>query len=170
MLTQRLQGLEDVSIVRRKRLPPPAASNVYELTEWGLESEDMIKFIGRWAARSPSMKGGKPMSINSVILSFRTMFDAQKAGKFNAVIGLRFGDDEFLARVSRRVLDISRDDATQGDAVITCDQNALVAVIYGGMPLDEMVKLGEIDLTGKSSLVEGFCKLFPLPASAPDFR
>ena len=70
VLTQRLEGLEDVSIVRRSRLPPPAASNVYELTEWGLESEEMIKVIGRWAARSPTMAEGKPMSVNSVILHF----------------------------------------------------------------------------------------------------
>ena len=167
VLTQRLEGLEDVSIVRRSRLPPPAASNVYELTEWGLESEEMIKVIGRWAARSPTMAEGKPMSVNSVILSFRTMFDATKAAELNAVIGLRFGEDEFLARISCGALDISRDDADLGDAVVTCDQNALAAVVYGGVPLDKMVKAEEIKTTGKLPLVKRFCKLFPLPETAP---
>src|SRR3954468_21365474 len=35
VLTQRLEGLEASGVVMRRRLPPPAAANVYELTEWG---------------------------------------------------------------------------------------------------------------------------------------
>ena len=170
VLTQRLEGLEDVSIVRRKRLPPPAASNVYELTEWGMESEEIIKVIGRWAARSPYMSGNKPMSVNSVILSFRTMFSAEKAGNLAAVIGLRFGEDEFLASIADGVLEISRGKAALGDVVISCDQNALVGAVYGGASLDEMTKAGEMELTGKTSLAKRFCKLFPLPEPAPELR
>ena len=167
VLTQRLEGLEDVAIVRRSRLPPPAASNVYELTEWGLESEEIIKVIGRWAARSPTMAEGKPMSVNSVILSFRTMFDTARAADLDAIIGLRFGEDEFLARISSGALDIARGDATLSDAVVSCDQNALAAVVYGGVPLEKMIKAGEIRTTGKMALVKRFCKLFPLPETAP---
>ncbi len=167
VLTQRLEGLEDVAIVRRSRLPPPAASNVYELTEWGLESEEIIKVIGRWAARSPTMAEGKPMSVNSVILSFRTMFDTARAADLDAIIGLRFGEDEFLARISGGALDIARGDATLSDAVVSCDQNALAAVVYGGVPLEKMIKAGEIRTTGKMALVKRFCKLFPLPETAP---
>lgn len=167
VLTQRLQGLEEVSLVRRRRLPPPAASRVYELTEWGLESEEMIKVIGRWAARSPHMTGGKPMSVNSVILSFRTMFDAALAADLNAVIGLVFGEQAFLATIAHGSLDISRGDASQGDAVIRCDQNTMAAVVYGGVPLDKIVKAGDIEISGKASLAKRFCKLFPLPETAP---
>ncbi len=167
VLTQRLQGLEDVSIVRRRRLPPPAASKVYELTEWGKESEELIKVIGRWAARSPHMAAGKPMSVNSVILSFRTMFDSSRADGLDAVIGLRFGEDEFLARITGGALDISRGEAALADAIVSCDQNALVAAVYGGLPLEGMVKAGEIEITGKISLVKRFCRLFPLPEPAP---
>src|SRR5215204_4140654 len=35
VLAQRLRELEAAGIVRRRKLPPPAASRVYELTEWG---------------------------------------------------------------------------------------------------------------------------------------
>ena len=108
------------------------------------------------------------MSVNSVILSFRTMFDAARAADLTAAIGLRFGEDEFLARISGGTLDVSRDDAGLGDAVVTCDQNALAAVVYGGVPLDQMIKAGEIEIAGKSSLIKRFCKLFPLPETAPE--
>lgn len=170
LLTQRLQRLEEVSIVHRTRLPPPAASNVYQLTRWGMESEELIKVIGRWAARSPTMAQGKPMSVNSVILSFRTMFNPNKARDLIADIGLRFGEDEFLAKIDRGELTISRGDAALGDVTISCNQNSLVAVIYGGVPLAEMLQTGEIELTGKSSLAKRFCKLFPLPELAQNMR
>lgn len=170
LLTQRLQGLEELSIVRRRRMPPPAASQVYELTEWGMESEELIKVMGRWAARSPNLSEGKPMSVNSVVLSFRTMFNSEKAGDFDASIGLRFGEDEFLARLSHGELDISRGRADEGDAVVSCDQNALVAVVYGGVPVDDMVKSGALELKGKATIFKRFCRLFPLPESAPKLR
>ena len=51
VLTQRLEGLEAAGIVLRRRLPPPAAAQVYELTEWGQESEPIFQALGRWAAR-----------------------------------------------------------------------------------------------------------------------
>jgi DNA-binding HxlR family transcriptional regulator len=34
-LAQRLRELEGAGVVRRRKLPPPVASRVYELTEWG---------------------------------------------------------------------------------------------------------------------------------------
>src|SRR3954466_5966488 len=54
VLSQRLRELERAGVVRRRQLPPPAASRVYQLTDWGLELEPVIIRLGRWGARSPS--------------------------------------------------------------------------------------------------------------------
>jgi len=35
VLSQRLRESESAGVVRRRKLPPPAASRIYELTEWG---------------------------------------------------------------------------------------------------------------------------------------
>jgi DNA-binding HxlR family transcriptional regulator len=51
VLSQRLKELEEVGVLRRHVLPPPAASAVYELTEWGRELEDVLVQLGRWGAR-----------------------------------------------------------------------------------------------------------------------
>ena len=53
VLSHRLDELEDRGVVRRRRLPPPAASWVYELTEWGQELEPIIRQLGSWAAGAP---------------------------------------------------------------------------------------------------------------------
>jgi DNA-binding HxlR family transcriptional regulator len=48
LLTTRLRDLESWDIARRRRLPPPAASMVYELTERGRELEPVIHHLGRF--------------------------------------------------------------------------------------------------------------------------
>src|SRR5437867_13400571 len=50
VLTQRLEELERTAIVRRRKLAPPAAAWVYELTEWGTQLEPVIAALGRWAS------------------------------------------------------------------------------------------------------------------------
>src|SRR3954452_5502790 len=55
VLSQRLKELEEADVIRRRVLPPPAGSTVYELTEWGRELEQVVVQLGRWGARSPNM-------------------------------------------------------------------------------------------------------------------
>src|SRR3954463_11247728 len=42
VLSQRLRDLERIGAVRRRTLPPPAGSRVYELTDWGHELEPLV--------------------------------------------------------------------------------------------------------------------------------
>src|SRR3954464_16003618 len=57
VLAQRLRALERVGVVRRRKLPPPAASRVYVLTDWGEDLEPVITQLGRWGARPPLRPG-----------------------------------------------------------------------------------------------------------------
>ena len=79
VLAQRLRGLEAAGIVRRGKLPPPAASKIYELTEWGRDLEPVIISLGRWGVRSPTKPPDAELGVDSLILSFRTMFDPERA-------------------------------------------------------------------------------------------
>jgi DNA-binding HxlR family transcriptional regulator len=167
VLTQRLEEMEAAAILTRRRLPPPAAAAVYELTEWGYELEPLVQGIGRWAARSPTLTPGKPMSIASVVLSFRTMFDPDRAGDLDAVIVLVFGVESFVARIAGGSFSIVPGRATRPDAVVTCEQNVLAAVVYGGLPLDAAIAAGDVAVTGDLDVVRRFTELFPLPARAP---
>src|SRR3954447_18135280 len=53
ILAQRLERLERVGITQRRKLPPPASVQIYELTPWGYEAEIILQELGRWAMRSP---------------------------------------------------------------------------------------------------------------------
>jgi DNA-binding HxlR family transcriptional regulator len=52
ILAARLKELERNGVVRRRRLPPPAASTVYELTEYGQELREVMHVLAHWGARS----------------------------------------------------------------------------------------------------------------------
>jgi DNA-binding HxlR family transcriptional regulator len=52
ILAARLKALEHGGIVRRRRLDPPAASWVYELTEYGEGLREVMHVLAHWGARS----------------------------------------------------------------------------------------------------------------------
>src|SRR5687767_10131991 len=137
VLTMRLEELEKSAVVRRRKLPPPAAAWVYELTDWGLQLEQVIMALGRWAARSPALLQGHPLSVDALVLSFRTMFDSDFAAGFEASIELRIGEDRFHAEIAKGEMSLNRGNATNPDAVIETDPDTLVAVVYGGRKFAE---------------------------------
>ena len=166
VLSQRLRELEGAGIVRRRKLPPPAASRVYELTEWGTELEPVIVRLGRWGARSPSKPRDAALGVDSLVLSFRTMFDPRAAEGLTASYELRFGEDQFHAVVDDSRFEISRGSADRPDAIVETDSDTLAALVYAGRPLAEVLESGDLKIEGDGSAVERFLGLFPLPEPA----
>jgi DNA-binding HxlR family transcriptional regulator len=166
VLAQRLRELEGAGVVRRRKLPPPAASRVYELTEWGIELEPVIIRLGRWGARSPSKPRDAELGVDSLILSFRTMFDPRAAEGLEASYELRFGEDRFHAEVVDGRFEVERGGAERPDAIIETDAGTLAALVYEGRDLDEALRSGDIKIEGDESAVARFLGLFPLPALA----
>jgi len=166
VLTQRLEELEESGLLRRRKLPPPAAAWVYELTERGLELEQVIMALGRWGAKSPLLLQGHPLSIDATVLSFRTMFSAEAAGDFEATIELRIGEDRFRATIANGAMELVRGEAAKPDAVIAAaDANTLVEVVYAGRKLGDAIKAGELSVEGDKAAVKRFLTLFPLVGS-----
>ena len=166
VLSQRLRELEGVGVVRRRRLPPPAASRVYELTDWGMELEPVVISLGRWGARSPSLPRGAELGVDSLILSFRTMFDPRAAEGLEASYELRLGEEVFRAGVAGGRLEIDRGIAERPDASIETDAGTLAALVYEGRPLEEALRSGDAKILGERSAAERFLTLFPLPQPA----
>src|SRR5438309_4007503 len=65
VLAQRLRELEEAGVVQRRKLPPPAAVQVYELTAWGRELEPAVMALGAWGARAPLAPRELGMSVDS---------------------------------------------------------------------------------------------------------
>jgi len=163
VLTQRLEGLEAAGLLLRRRLPPPASAQVYELTPWGYEAEPIVQSLGKWAARSPAHDPTLPISATSVMLSFRTMFDPARAGDFKARIGFRLGAESFLARVEDGRFENGRAEIEGADVVFTGTPTGLAAFVYGGQPIELLEQAGMLKVEGNQAVASRFATLFPLP-------
>jgi DNA-binding HxlR family transcriptional regulator len=163
VLTQRLEGLEASGLLVRRRLPPPASTQVYELTPWGYEAEPIVQSLGRWAARSPAHDPTLPISATSIMLSFRTMFDAERAGDFKARIGFRLGAEQFAAKVEEGRFENGRAEIEGADVVFAGTAQGLAAFVYGKQPIDVLEEVGMLKLEGDQEVAARFATLFPLP-------
>jgi DNA-binding HxlR family transcriptional regulator len=166
ILSHRLDELEAAGIVRRRHLPSPAASWVYEVTDWGAELEPIMRQLGRWGARSPSHRPDLPLSVTSWILSLRTNFSPAAAAGMNAEYELRVGEDCFRASIADGAFDVDRGPAAHPAAVIQGRPEAFAGVLYGGRDLGEAIRAGDLAVEGDQDSAGHFLRLFPLPAPA----
>jgi DNA-binding HxlR family transcriptional regulator/putative sterol carrier protein len=167
VLSERLRELERAGIVRRRTLPPPAGSRIYELTDWGRELEEIVMSLGRWAARSPTPPSDVPIvSGDSIILALRARFEPGAAKGLRATYELRLGDDRFRIDVADDEIEVARGDAHQPDATIDTDPDTIGTVLWGGRPLTDAQRSGQLTTEGDQAAVERFVRLFPMPESA----
>lgn len=163
VLAQRLREMTAAGVIRRNKLPPPAASEVYELTEWGADLEPIVTHLGRWGSRSASMNPAADSSIDSLVLSLRALFNPQAAQGFHATVGLRLSGNEFTVKIADGRLQVKRGEAERPAATLDTDRPTLAALLYGGRPLENALRTGDATIGGETGVIARFLELFPLP-------
>ena len=165
VLTQRLDGLEVAGVLVRRKLPPPASVQVYDLTDWGRETEAAMAALGRWAVRSPLHDPRRPLSGASLMMSFRTMLAPDRAEGSDARIGFRIGIDSFATHLHDGTLDVRRAEPESPDLLFAAPEaRNIAAAVYAGEPLAGLEEAGMVTIEGDRLLAERFITLFPLPS------
>lgn len=169
VLTQRLEGLEASGVVRRRKLPPPASVQVYELTEWGLEAEPILLSLGRWAVRSPFHDQTLPFSAVALMLSYRAKFDPARTAELDLTIGFTFAEGAFTVQVRKGVLLTERGETAEPTVRVSGAPSAVAGLFYGKVPLEAMEAAGALSVTGDRQSLQAFADSYvmPPPASAP---
>ncbi|HZZ46620.1 MAG TPA: helix-turn-helix domain-containing protein [Pseudonocardia sp.] len=167
VLTTRLRELTDNGIVRRRRLPAPAASWVYELTEWGAALDQVIVGLARWSSGSAGMadRALEPISVDSATLALRAMFNPGRAGGTAETVGLRVEGQPFLVNVESGALTVERAqpdnaDLVDADLVIETDAHTLRSLLVGATDLDITLGAGQVTLHGEPARARDFLALF----------
>ena len=152
VLAQRLRELEGSGVVRRGKLPPPAASQVYELTDWGRELEPVVLGLGRWGSQAPVPSTDAPLGPDAAMIALKTMFAPSDGlrGRYE----VRFGDNVYDVRVAGQRLDIVRGSAERPDATIDTDPATLATVLWHGRPE------ADLRVDGDRAAVTRFLDLF----------
>ncbi len=165
VLTERLVRLEELGVLTRRKLPPPAAVQVYELTEWGYMAEPVMQELGRWSVRSPLHDPALPLTAVSAMLSLRTMVVPRRAAALAARIGFAFGDDRFMAELAGGSLAVRRaDDLADAQAIFRAPAaGAILPLFYGKRDPDEVAAMTGLTIDGDRDLALRFAEIFALP-------
>jgi DNA-binding HxlR family transcriptional regulator/putative sterol carrier protein len=167
ILAERLRELERGGVVRKAKLPPPAAASVYELTDWGRELEPVVTSLGAWGARAPVPPDSREIGADSIVLALRSLFDPEAAGATIATYELRLGDDVFHVDIGDWEIELHRGPAGEAEAVIEADPGTLAALLTGQLSLDDALSGGELAIEGGKRAVARFLRLFPMPEPCP---
>jgi DNA-binding HxlR family transcriptional regulator len=164
ILSERLRDLEQGAVIQRRKLPPPAASWVYELTEWGRELEPIVTKLGAWGARSPFPPDSEEIGPDSIVLALRSLFDPEAAASLDASYELRIGEERFSVEIADGALELRRGPAQDPKASIAVpDAPTLAAVLTDQLPLDEALGSGAAQIEGSKQATKRFLRLFPMP-------
>lgn len=168
ILTERLKGLEHAGVVRRRVLPRPAGSIVYELTEYGMELEDVVLRFGRWGAKSL----GEPrpeeiVTADSLIMAMRSTFRPEAARGLHLGYELRFGEIVIHVRVKDGTLEAAQGALPDADLVIETGP-MLKALMAHEISPTEAIENGRVRLTGPPKLLARFVDIFQIQSTPAD--
>jgi DNA-binding HxlR family transcriptional regulator len=131
ILAARLKELERGGIVARRTLPPPAASVVYELTEYGRALEGPLLALGRWGAMSMGQRDGQALRSEWLAVALKAFFRPEAAAGLTATVELRFDDGTFRARIDGGSLVVEPCSPNGADLVLRTEVETLIAFLAG---------------------------------------
>jgi len=153
ILAARLRDLEASGIVAKKTLPRPAASRVYELTDYGRELKPVMRELALWGARSLGPPKPEDELFPGWLLNPIDTILAPVAppGRFE----FRAGDE-----VASLVDGVAHDGAVDNpDVVITGDAEGLYYLFVER-------RLDGVSIEGDGELLERLIDLAPQPIGA----
>jgi DNA-binding HxlR family transcriptional regulator len=148
VLAARLKELERGGVVARRTLPPPAASTVYELTEYGRELEEPLLAVGRWGAASMGQRqAAQALRSEWFGVALKAFFRPEAAADLKAEIELRFDDGTLLARIDEGSLVVERGSPNGADLVLETEVETVIGFLAGAdVPPVALAPRGDIAL------------------------
>jgi DNA-binding HxlR family transcriptional regulator len=154
LLTNRLKRLEADGIVRRATLPPPAGSNVYELTGLGWSLEPVIVALSRWGARLlDAPREEDNLRAGWAAVAMRSAIGRGAAGCRPSTYEFRIDGEAFHVRVrdgEGGEVEARQGPAPDPDLVVLGDAESFLAVASGGLSPEEAVQSGALRAEGSA--------------------
>jgi len=152
ILAARLRDLEECGVVVKRKLPPPAASTVYELTEYGRELKEAMYALARWGARTLGPpKQGDELYPEWGMNGLPALFNAEEARGLTETYVLNVEGDVFTARIVDGSLEVSMGAAEDADLVVEVDMGTFFELAGGELELRNAVKRGQARVEGDAA-------------------
>jgi len=163
VLSERLKELEHAGIVRRRVLPRPAASVVYELTEYGSQLDEVLMRFGVWGAQSLGQpRPGEIMTVDSMIMALRSTFVPAAAHGLQVSFEFHLGEIIIHARIDGPSITVAEGPLAGADLIIEAGP-AVKDLMTSDVSPGEAIASGSVRLAGNEALLARFVELFHIP-------
>ena len=167
LLSERLKELEQQGILRRRRLPPPAASHVYELTAVGQALEQTLLELGKWGSQfvPPSQEGATLLGASSYALTLKTFFRPERARGLNESYELHIDNEVLQVHIQAGEIEVQPGEALKADVVLYTDVPTYLALLSGEIQVDEASERSLIRLEGDPEALHRFLDVCAVPGA-----
>ena len=146
ILADRLRELEARGVVGRRKLPPPAASTVYELTDWGRRLEPVVLALGAWGLQVPQPRAPS-LSAVSVLLFLRGRVLPASAER-TAIYRVELDERVWTVREAAGELRVEPGEPPAYDAAVRTDPTTLYDLLGRPSGLDGAIANGDVVVSG----------------------
>jgi DNA-binding HxlR family transcriptional regulator len=155
LLSDRLRLLGDEGVVEKRKLPPPAGSSVYVLTQRGNELGSVIDALAQWGTArlggSPSRAGFR---VYWLLLAAKTTFDPEHAGDLQLTVEVRASDEDLAHyQLTDGRLNVFQGPASDADVVVTGSPADLIELFQGRLAAKAAIANG-LELEGDFDSLE----------------
>lgn len=161
LLSDRLRYLEREGIVAREQLAPPAARQVYALTDDGLELAAAFGPLAAWGAkRLGDRRPGESFRARWTAVGLALLADLDEAEGVYETYEFRVGDSAFHLIVDDGSIDVRDGAADDPAVVVTADEKTWAEVSSGKVTASEAARAGRLVSTGNRQAVKRLGRIF----------
>ncbi|RPK42218.1 HTH-type transcriptional regulator YodB [Streptomyces sp. ADI93-02] len=156
VLASRLKDMEQGGLAVRRRLPPPAAAAVYELTEHGRGLLPVLAALAAWGA--PALEERRPTDAVRAHWFALPLLRALDGLTLGGIVEVRLPEGEFHIRTGAEAAGgeaYGYGPADRPDACLVLDADTALALGRAGITLAEAVGQGRVEVLGEGALADG---------------
>lgn len=151
VLASRLKDMERDGISTRRKLPPPGAAYVYELTSRGRELLPVLQALGEWG--QPELGERRP---TDAVRAHWFALPLLRSLEGEGLVEVRLEEGEFHLYVGAEGGPVHGDGPapSEPDARLVLDRGTCEAVARGEVSVADAVRGGRIEVTGDGTLAK----------------
>ena len=161
LLTDRLRDLERDGVVRRCQLPPPAARQVYELTQDGLDlAAAMIPLIAWGGRRLGDLRSGETVRARSTAVGMAAVASREATEGVSETYQYRIGNSAFHFIVDDGSIEVRDGEAENPSVVVTTDEETWAEIVSGKVSASAAAAAGALNVEGDAEAAKRLGKIF----------
>ncbi|MEU9344080.1 winged helix-turn-helix transcriptional regulator [Streptomyces sp. NPDC048278] len=151
VLASRLKDMERDGLATRRRLPPPGAAYVYELSARGRELLPVLQALGKWG--EPELGERRP---TDAVRAHWLALPLLRALTGEGLVEVRLGEGDFHLYVGAEDGPVYGDGPApaEPDARLVLDAGTGTALARGELELADAVRDGRVTVTGDGALAK----------------